>query len=544
MLVIELQDTYCRIYAWQALRAGQTLKAQTCVPLERNDQLPSHAGAPPSAIAQKNGQAIRKALKEIEIKPQEAVVVVPKQWVTLRIVTLPSSETAELREMARFEAERHIPFNVERHIVSHHVLETDEIKGSRVIIAALDGPPAWEITATMSVAGIPLHGITVSTIALANALKDSAMWDSETQTTIAQIHVGESATDITILQDSAPIFARSIPLGIDKLLLTLPEESRPELLEMNLQTLQSINLLREDGGFATPGEEAAAPARASLQGWINRLVQEVRRTHDFADREFRCGPLQGLFLSGTGARLGNLKRLLATRLEMEPAELSLEGGRLDVSAQEQDGPLAPSAYALAAGVLGAEPEEGYLSINLLPEAYIRKQRGRQKQRVLMVTAGLALMAIVLVVLYMQQLVSIREQELDEINRLLKQSGRRAREVSYRKAVVRILESRQSEKGSALGILNDISSWQQLLGDRNMRVSVQDFSYEAGKLAKISGQARSHKDLNDFIAQLEQSGHFTDVVIESRPNDPNRYPGGIQLIKYTLNCYLDTSDRRR
>ncbi len=67
-------------------------------------------------------KALREALATRKIKACRAHVMVPKNYVMARMVTLPSINDDELAGMARFEAERHIPFNAERHVVSHYVL--------------------------------------------------------------------------------------------------------------------------------------------------------------------------------------------------------------------------------------------------------------------------------------------------------------------------------------------------------------------------------------------------------------------------------------
>ena len=142
---IEFQKSSCRIFVWESAKGRHTLTRLLRVRFDEPSQEEPGA-ASDSHTAQTRGAAIRQALKTAGLSVKEVLVILPKEWVTLRIVKLPSSKRDELGEMARFEAERHIPFNTERHIISHHVLRVDEIQGSDLLLAALDGPPAEQTT--------------------------------------------------------------------------------------------------------------------------------------------------------------------------------------------------------------------------------------------------------------------------------------------------------------------------------------------------------------------------------------------------------------
>ena len=51
-----------------------------------------------SPSVQANANLLRQVLRESGLKIRDALVVIPKQWVTLRVVTLPTTEAAELAE--------------------------------------------------------------------------------------------------------------------------------------------------------------------------------------------------------------------------------------------------------------------------------------------------------------------------------------------------------------------------------------------------------------------------------------------------------------
>ena len=559
MYVIEFQGSFCHVFAWQSVKNSHVLKSLLTVPLEKAEG-DSSSQAKPSAASQRNGAAIRQALRAANLKVREALAIIPKQWVTLRIVTLPSTDPAEVSEMARFEAERHIPFNVERHVVSHHVLRLEGIQGAQVVIAALDGPPAWEITATMDAAGIHLTCLEVSTLALFNALTYSGAWDTGQHPTAAQIHVGMSATDITILQRGAPIFARSIALGVEKLFASLSPDGpagdnlamMDRIEEMDVFSGQRAEAAENSAGtaensaasFQTP-EAASGSSQSPLavQNWVNRLVQEIRKTHEFANREFECQPISQLFYSGAGLCLRGLKDVLREQLQVPLTEIDpyVKGLRI-----EQGPPslrLPPFAYAAAAGAIARDMSEDSVRINLLPSDYVRGHDTTKRKRSLILTGSLAAALVICALVYANLLISSKERQLEAIRAQADKGAPREKQIRERKSQIKILKDQSKPEGTAMAILNDMSSWKDLFNPSEMHVAITEFQYTALKTLKLIGTAMSYAEMNDLRVRLKNTNHFSEVIVETGTRDPTWYPGNVQPIKFTLNCYLGKTEQK-
>jgi len=551
--LIEFQDRYCQVFLWQSAKGVYTLKSMRKVPLERPQEEEAAARA-----LQSNAAALRQALKSAGLNVREALALIPKQWVTLRIVTLPSSDPQELGEMARFEAERHIPFNVERHVISHFILDVAEIEGARVLIAAIDGPPAQDVIGLAAAAGIFLTGLEVSTVAQVNSLRHSGLWDSEKNPTVAHIDIGLSSTDITILHREKPIFARSIALGLDRIVSALaPEDSAPQppsavaaqaggalppRYAVPEKTRESLLLAMPGGPMASDDPEPGLRGEPSYGGsqqyraWTDRLVQEIRRTHDFARREFECEPLSQVFVSGPGAGLRNLTGLLEENLGVAPQPLNPFGDVLKLDRNDPSLTQDPADYVTAAGALLRDVDEDALRINLLPPDYIRRHASRRRRRSLVVSAALVAMLLVCCFMLINQVIANRKRQLEYYQSQIELDKERAREIQYRNTVVRLLKENTSKEESALAILDTISRWEDLFNEDDMRVALTEFSFVAGDAVRIEGNAREDKDLNEFVTRLEKSGHFRAVRIQDRPTERAPYGAG-QIIRYTVNCYF-------
>jgi type IV pilus assembly protein PilM len=537
--IVEFQENCCCLFVWEAGKGNFVLKSFLRIPLVKPEEKNGAAEAACAAAVRANAAALRQVIRAGAFKIREVLAVIPKQWVTVRVVTLPSTDPAELNDMARFEAQRYIPFNVERHIISHHILRIEGIEGSRVIVAAIDGPPAEEIASTLEEAGLRVEAFDVSTLALVNALVHSGQWDPEANPTVAQIDIGYTSTDINILHRGYPVFARSIATGVEKLLG--PAAPEPLSSEAAAERLARIDLLRgveeASAGDGAPAESPAAgdsaPA-ATPYLWAERLVNEVRRTYDFARREFECEPLTQVFVSGPGAHLGNLDQILRSNLGIEPVRLDPFGEFLRFDRESLPRKVSPSECVVGAGGLLRDVGEKAFRIDLRPPAYIEKHRRLRRRRSLTTTGALALLLVVLGIVFGSQRLTRNRRLLDFYEKQIAATEERAKDLRYRKTVIRILNANTSQQGSALAILNTLSGWTDLFNGVNMRISLEEFDYTARDHVTISGWAWDHKDLNDFVAKLETSGHFEKVRIEERP--PSTLPGRPeQALKFRIKC---------
>lgn len=413
-----------------------------------------------------------------------------------------------------------------------------------MIVAAIDGPPADEIVATMEGAGIRITALEVSTIVLVNALNNSGQWNSESNPTVAHIEIGETATDINILHKGNPVFARSIAHGIDKLFANALSPDGNSAM-VSLERIEAIDLLRtvEEGKAETvsaaPTPEAqigvADSATAQLPHiWAERLVNEIRRTYDFARREFECDPLTQIFVSGVGAGLGNIDQILRSNVGVEPIVLNPFSENVQMGKEVPGARQKPFVYTMGVGGIVREASEKSLRINLLPPLYVRRSLTTQRKRSLIVTGSLVLAFLLCAAIFASLLVTRRQRELNFFETQIAATKERAKEIGYRKAVINILKANTSSKGSALAVLDTISGYNDLFNPNNMRTCIESFSYKSGETVGISGYAINHEDLNNFVSRLEASGHFAKVRIDERP--PSSYPGKAEeVLKFSVTC---------
>lgn len=537
------------------------------------------------------GELIKEALKQNRLKISSCILLIPKQSVTVRLVSLPSSNDAEITQMARFEAERHIPFNVERHIISHHVMRKEGVSGSKVLISAVDSPIVDDCIEILNVAGIEIEAADISSLSLFNWFLSSKP-NFKDDITTALIHIGNSTTDITLIRKDLVIYTRSTlhgmwrfvkdledtlkptkPLGknfFDEFDMFFPERAfksgaSPESFDnkdssvpptpSQEQQEQSQNVnpdsyqIKNDKPFMENqsqtdmstesfndynNKDISHPARKVLQEWINKLFQEIRRTYEFARREFECPPIQKIYLSGDIARCNNVIEFFSKNLGVE---ICFNPGFDMIKPHPKAKPtMIPEnlqPYAEALGGACREILPNTLKINLLSPSYINKKLFKSKKRNFMWVGMFVFLALVLAFIYLKERMDYKENLLKWYRTHNEKNATEVEKLEDMDKKLKIIIREVDNERSALAILDKISSFPYIPS----RLTITDFMYIGGDSVNISGHSLEIEDLNKFLSDLEASGFFSIVRLKQRaPYELPYRPRKVQ--SFEINCFFE------
>ncbi|MBN1901358.1 pilus assembly protein PilM, partial [Candidatus Sumerlaeota bacterium] len=513
----------------------------------------------PSLQAQKKGEILKTALKERKFNCGEAILLIPKHFVTVRHAFLPSVDVEELDRMAHFEAEKHIHFNLERHIISHHIMKKEGVSGSHVLISAADNPVTEEPLSILQAAGIQPSICSVSSVALYNFFRYLHPSLNE-ETTYALINIGLLTQELVIIHKGILIFTRSTSHGLSKLLSawnSLPKRQSP----LGTDDLEAVDILDPESYFSpkeienrfpasipyvqisgetgehSPGfppdqpviiaretnEPATPPQEIEIfNEWKEKLIQSIRQTYDFARREFDCPPIQNLYISGDGARFKNIDRYLSKNLGIDVEIMntgSIMGGES----------LSSSYFSTLGGALEYIYDDG-LHLNLLPRRFVEMQLSRQKRQNIISLGVMILGVVILGILYLRAYTLKQERLYQWYDNQVKTLKPRVTELADMTKKMRVIEGYVRDERNALAILDRVSTFSYM----PRSVSLTDFKYKKGETVELSGHALTIKDLNEFIKDLEETGFFKSVNIKQRPwiPLPNNRP---KVLNYTLIC---------
>ncbi len=601
---IEFEDAGCRLAQVVRQKESILIEKLAYYPLppatEENEQTTDKGNI------SERGAALKKALKKDKVKPGSVTLLLPKNLATTRLIMLPSTDPAEIAKMARYEAERHIPFNFERHSVSHHVVDEDELEGSTVLMAAADSAVYNDAIQTLTEAGFKIDRVDVSTFGLYNYYKlfrhrhpeqaqpslspeshtgaeqehDDATGEprdeKETQPkfSIPIINIGRNTTDIDIIQDNRLIFNRSCSVGLARLVNELrhhlPEDVLPDnsfLQQVDIMELeQSLTSIlggesagkqpagnaddEGEGEQADTGEQEQEPqiqiitsdnveSRVShlaenVRQWLKRLIGEIRRTYEFAKREFDCYSAREVFITGEGILLKNIRHYININFGVETSILNPFDNFPSMTKNLSHSLYLPESYVPCLGSALSNCFEDSITINLIPDTYIRSTREQQKKANIITHGILALAILILAGVYIHQQITYRQRLLEWYTSYNKEFKPIVDEITDKEKKLGIIKKHIYDRHSALAILNEISGF-EFIPDR---VAITRFKYnDSDAEVVIDGHARSVPDLNTFLTELEKTQFFSYVDLTSQQKDDIRGRSP-EIYSFKITCEIE------
>jgi Tfp pilus assembly PilM family ATPase len=477
--------------------------------------------------------SLKTACKILKLSQGLTTVSLPRHRAIMRTVLLPSIEDAELKQMARFEAERHIPFNAERHCIGYHTMRTHGVEGSDVVLAAIDGPIVHDVVDAMLDTALTPHGITLSSISLLNSLRFS-MDESVNTGTRAVMAIGIDCTDIILMTDGRMIYARSIPLDLRSLLEswsgyhdeTGEKENRPDYQRLALAARMIDCLdLENQSGQAPP---ASRDLSDQTQELLKRLTRELGQTWDYARRRMNCPEVESIHVTGEGALLPNL----AGYIQKETGH-----PRIDVfnpitgmpGTSRQKFPFEGLEFSIAlGGIIGQDNEKAY-HLDLTPLGYYQRiARGRMIRRFLVSSIFMIVTLCLGVVSYLHYK-DINRMRLVAYQEVNKSMGGPVSSLDEKKRKIKIIRPFVSDHNSALKVLKGIV-YSPLIP---ARVTLSTIEFNRGKNVFIEGEAKTAPDILAFKSDLISSGHFADIQMKQESSQLFNKP----LYTFTFECPL-------
>jgi type IV pilus assembly protein PilM len=591
-LAIEFTDIDCKVVQVDRSKGGKlAIRSMASFPVPKNDDA--------AARVEERSRLLRDALKTGKITGQAARVVIPKNFVMARTVTLPSTADEEIKGMARFEAERHIPFNAERHIVAHHTLARQGMQGSDVLLAAVDRPIAQEYMDICVKAGLKVDSVSVSSLAVYNAFasaEPTAMQDR----VVAVVNIGRAATDLVIANNGIVNFTRGSTLGVNKLLAELqeadatstleaedlakmdalephlffhpqavappvPSYSYDEILDTGTRESSSTGtypgVLRADGGtgsivdaapVAPPPPPAVATAPDNKQAlvftnWLLRVLQEVKRTYEFAHREFDTPMVDHIYVCGEGSLIQNLSQYFRVNFGVEASTFDpLQNTELPKKLSKELLARGPSFAAAIGAAAAAEIVPHSVHVNLLPPEYLEKQEAKRQQQSYITTGILALIALGLAYFYMSDVFNTKRAMFEELVGANNRDKARVTDLQAKRQRLDIIKQNVQDDQGALDVLEKLSKLEYI----PEKVTMTRFEYKKADYVKVSGHAKDLESANLLVAALRnmasESGgrYFEDARLDESNRKQLRGRGSAEVLEWSATAVFPKKEKKK
>lgn len=243
-------------------------------------------------------ETVRSVAERVGIRKQTVVTAVGGHDVIIKKIEMDRASEADTRVLIRWEAEQHVPFDMEGVQLDFEILdpEGDSPQMSVLLVAAKREVVDNKI-ALLADAGLSASIIDVDAFALHNAFERS--YPDEQRGLVALINVGNETTNVNLLHDGVPVLVRDLPFGSRRLREALQRER---------------GLSAEEADDMIQGRSQAAELRSFVADRVDELALGVERAAAFLTSG--GAEIGRVFLSGGGARVTGLADALGERLSV------------------------------------------------------------------------------------------------------------------------------------------------------------------------------------------------------------------------------------
>lgn len=253
--------------------------------------------------------AIRKLQGDLGIRTKDVASCVSSKSVIIKKISLPAMSEYELEEQIPFEAEQHVPFNIDEVYLDYQPLETASLESDQmdVLLVAAKKDFVEQHRDVLKAAGLNCGVVDVDVFALENIYEVNYPLSEED--VIALVDLGAGMMKVNILVTGVTAFNRDVPLG-----------GRVFTEEIQRQW----NLGFEDAEALKRGQELPGidiqDAQALLSNQGMALVSELENSFEFFLATPFGRPVTKIYLSGGTSKTQGLIPLMSERTGL-PVEI-------------------------------------------------------------------------------------------------------------------------------------------------------------------------------------------------------------------------------
>jgi len=246
-------------------------------------------------------EAIRGLFAAAGVKQKSVVTAVGGRDVIVKKIQMDRMKEADAREVIRWEAEQHVPFDMANVELDFQILDPDaEGLQMSVLLVAAKRELVEGRTGLLNEAGLEPAIIDVDAFAIHNAFElnhPDAM-----RGVVGLVNIGHEVTNVNILEDGVPVLTRDLSIGTRRFREDLQREK---------------GLTAEDAEQAIQGQAHSADLGPYVEARGEELAVGVERAAAFLATASRsAGGLSRVYTIGGGARIPGLNEALGSRLKV------------------------------------------------------------------------------------------------------------------------------------------------------------------------------------------------------------------------------------
>ena len=265
--------------------------------------------------------AIRAAVEQAGLRTRQVVTAVGGRDVIIKKIQIERVKEQQARELMRWEAQQHVPFDMESVELDFQILDPDgDGMEMSVLLVAAKRELVESRLRLLADAGLEASLVDVDAFALHNAFELSH--PDAMSGVVGLVNIGHDVTNVNILDEGVPILTRDLTVGTRRFREDLQRER---------------GLVADDASALLMGRQRAPHLDAVMENRGEEIAVGVERAAAFLASSSRSGSqMRALYLCGGGARVPGLADVLARRLRL-PVELANPLGNLRVRDGALDG---------------------------------------------------------------------------------------------------------------------------------------------------------------------------------------------------------------
>ncbi len=256
---------------------------------------------------------IRSLFETAGVKEKRVVTAVGGRDVIIKRIQMDRMKEADAREVIRWEAEQHVPFDMESVELDFQILDPDgEGLQMTVLLVAAKRELVENKVALLLDAGLEPSIIDVDAFALHNAFELN--YPEAMSGVVGFVNIGHETTNVSLVEDGVPVLNRDLAFGTRRLRESLQRER---------------GLTADAAEDVLEGRTTDPELEEFIGGRAEEVALGVERAAAFLHASSSRAGLSRLYICGGGARVVRMAETLADRLQV-PTEIANPVQRVDV----------------------------------------------------------------------------------------------------------------------------------------------------------------------------------------------------------------------
>jgi type IV pilus assembly protein PilM len=283
-------------------------------------------------------EAITSTLASAGVKSKSIVTAVGGRDVIIKKIQIERVKEQQARELMRWEAEQHVPFDMESVELDFQILDPfDEGLEMNVLLVAAKRELVEAKIRLLTDAGLDPSMVDVDAFALHNAFELN--YPDAMTGVVGLVNIGHEVTNINILDEGVPLLTRDITVGTRR-------------FREDLQREQGVS--NEQADAMLQGFDRSTQLDAVIESRGEEIAVGIERAAAFLASSSRTGArMKAVYTCGGGARIPGLNEALAARLQLSVeqanplANLKVRDGAFDSLVTDEVAPLLMLPIGLA-----------------------------------------------------------------------------------------------------------------------------------------------------------------------------------------------------